>query len=347
MTRRPDDAVRLQAKQANVLWQIARHDEARDAFNAALRQADPDGALKRAHLYTRLGRLEMTELGFEAAAAAFDAAQALLGDDPGCMDDASADQWLEIMLDGLADMHVMRLEPDQALAILEAARPVLETRGTPARRTIFDRVYTMQRLLRRRFRVDEADLASLRRSIEAAEQTGEDKDLGYAKDFLGWALWLRGDLAEATELVQQALTMAERIGETHLRTIAILQLMLAAVRRRDNQALRALIPRAIDTLDDGDTRIAVVMSCQAWLAWQDGRPDEVISLAARIAELAPATIGAGARYKWVHMFPAIAARLQSGAVAEASGDRANPSPSLQLLLNPRPAPPSPINLQIK
>jgi len=317
VTRRPAEAVRLHAKLANVLWRIARHDEARDAFQAALRLAGSVDTLQRAHLYTRLGRLEMTELHYEAAAAAFDAAEALLGDDPGGQDDATADQWLEIMLDGRADMHVMRLEADEALAILEAARPVLEARGTPARRTVFDRVFTMQRLLRNRFRVDDADLASLRRSIEAAEQTGEDKDLGYAIDFLGWAHWLRGDLAEATDNLEQALAMAERIGENHLRVISTLMLMLTALRRHDTDAVRALIPRATETLEAGDTRIAVVMACQAWLAWQDGHPDEVIRLADRIAELDLTTIGSGARYKWVHEFPVMAARLSSDAIAEA------------------------------
>ena len=94
-------------------------------------------ALQRAHLYTRLGRLELTNLHFEAAAAAFDAAEALLGDDPGGWDDATADQWLELMVDGRAAIHSMRFEPDLLLATLERARPMLEARGTPARRHVF------------------------------------------------------------------------------------------------------------------------------------------------------------------------------------------------------------------
>ena len=55
-------AVRLQAKLANVLWRTARHDAARAAFHAALRLANagprPLDPVLRAHLHTRLGRLE-------------------------------------------------------------------------------------------------------------------------------------------------------------------------------------------------------------------------------------------------------------------------------------------------
>jgi class 3 adenylate cyclase/tetratricopeptide (TPR) repeat protein len=311
------EAVRLYAKLANVLWRTARQGEAKDAFQAALRFAGSVDALQRAHLYTRLGRLELTELRYEEASAAFDAAEALLGDDPGSQDDATVDQWLEMMVDGRADMHVMRLEVDESLAILEAARPVLEARGTPARQTSFHRLFTRQRMLRNRFRVDDADIAAMRRSVEAAEHTGEDKDLGYATDFLGWALMLRGDLAEARENLEKALAMAQRIGEYHLRVVSLVALTLTAVRRDDAEAVRTLCRQAFEALAEHDVRMVLAMACQAWLAWQDERPDEVLRLAGSIEEFNPTLLGQGARYRWVHLFPVIAVRLRSDEVCEA------------------------------
>jgi class 3 adenylate cyclase/tetratricopeptide (TPR) repeat protein len=310
-------AVRLNAKQANVLWRVARRDEARTALHEALRLAGRVDPLQRAHLYTRLGRLELTELEFDAAVAALDASEALLGDDPGNADDATADQWLEIMIDGRADVHLMRLEPDAALAMLEKAKPVLEARGTPARRTIFYRQFTLQRLLRNRFRVDESDITRLRKSVEIAAHTGEEKDLGYAIDFLGWAHFLRGDLAEARQHLEQALAMAERIGEGHLRVVSLLALALTALRQHDTATVRALLPRADTAAAHPHSRVAGPKACYAWLAWQDGHPDEVIRLAAEIDALDLTTIGSGARYRWAYLFPLIAARLASGGVAEA------------------------------
>jgi len=356
-TQTPDDAitaaaVRVHARLANVLWRIARREEAREAYRAALRltgateateatgapNAGPLGSRQRAHLYTRLGRLELTELRYAAATAAFDAAEALLGDHAdisrgGDSDDEAVDLWLEIMIDGRADMHVCRFEPDEALAVLEQARPLLEARGTPARRYVFDRVFTMQRQMRNRFRVDEEDIARLRKSVRIAEHTGEEKDLGYATDFLGWALWLRGDLAEARQQLEKALAMAERIGETHLRAISLLALTLTALRRHDTEEVRALIPRV--TAAAGDTeesRVAGAMACQVWLAWQDGQPDEVLRLAGEIAGFDLTTIGSGARYQWVYLFPVIAARLAEGATAEAiAAARQILAPTQQLL----------------
>ena len=278
------DSVRLYAKLANVLWRIGRHDQAGDAFRGALQLGSSVDALQRAHLYTRLGRLEMTNLHYEAAEAAFDAAEALLGSDPHGWDDATVDQWLELMLDGRASIHSMRFEPDLLLETLERARPLLQSRGTPVRRHTFYRQFTMQELIRHRFRVEDSDVARLRRSVELAEQTGEEKDVGYATYFLGWALWLRGDLTEAQQRLEKALAMGKRIGETHLHAVGLLALILTALRRPDTEAVRTLLPEAVRVAEKEQTYVAVTMASQAWLAWQDGHPDEVIRLAGRIEE---------------------------------------------------------------
>ena len=325
----PANAVRLHGKLANVLWRTARRDEARSAFESALRIADagprPLDPLLRARLRIRLGRLELAELGYDAAEAQFTAAEALLGG--GAMrQDAGPEQvdlWLELMLDGRADMHVMRLDPDPALAVLEEARPLVEARGAPPRVTIFYRLWTLQKLLRDRLRVEDEDIANLRASIEAAGHAGEDrdKDVGYATHFLGWALWLRGDLAEATEQLTRAVRLAERIGESHLRDFALLSLTLTALRRRDTRAVRALLAKTVKAAAEvgGETsRFTGAMAVATWLAWQDGRPDEVIRRAAEIDGGRLTTLGSGAMYRWVYLFPLLAARLAAGETAAAA-----------------------------
>jgi class 3 adenylate cyclase/DNA-binding SARP family transcriptional activator/tetratricopeptide (TPR) repeat protein len=336
VTRKDDamaaDTVRLQAKLANVWWRIGRHDQAGAAFRAALQLGGSVDALQRAHLYTRLGRLESTEAQYEAAAAAFDAAEALLGDDPSGWDDATVDQWLEMMIDGRASIHWMRFEPDLLLATLERARPLLESRGSPARRHTFHRQVAMQELIRHRFRVEDADIARLRRSVELAEQTGDEKDVGYALYFLGWALWLRGELTEAEQQLAKALAMGERIGERHLLVTSLLAVTLTALRRHDTETVRALIPQARSVAGKGTIYVALTVAAQAWLAWQDGHPDEVIRLAGRIAEFDLGALVTGARYRWVYLFPLIAARLRSGdAAAAVAAARQILDPAQQLL----------------
>ncbi len=311
------DAVRVHTKLASVLWRIGRREQAGEAFRAGLSLAGAVDELQRAHLYTRLGRLELTNLGFAAAAAAFDAAEALLPGDPGSWDDATADQWLEIMVDGRASMHSMRAEPDLLHATLDRAGPLLAARGTLARRHVYDRQLAMERLIRHRYRVDDAAIAGFRRSLELAQRTDDEKDIGYATHFLGWALWGRGELAEARQRAEAALVMAERIGETHLRSISLMMLVLTAVREHDTESVRTLIPRAMAAAREDDCHVTGVVACESWLAWQDGHPAEVIRLASQIGQFDPATTAFGGRHRWVYLFPLMAARLGSGDTAAA------------------------------
>jgi adenylate cyclase len=325
-------ATRIQAKLANVLWRTARRGEARQAFTEGLRLADAaadadaanaDAVLLRAHLLTRLGRLEMAERRYDAAATAFDAAEALLGTDPMTEDDAVVDQWLEMMLDGRADLYALRNEHDLALATLEVARPVLEARGTPPRKYSFYHVLAIGRVIGNRHRVDDTDIANVRISASAAAQCDDEKDTGYGEFFVGWMLWLHGDLAAAQEHLEKSLALAERIGEAVLLGESLVKLALTALRRHDTEAVRPLAQRAIaaaDAMDSSDSG-ADAKACQVWLAWQDGRPHDVIRLSEELAELGTANtyhVAAGITpHKWIYLWPLIAARLDAGDVAAA------------------------------
>jgi tetratricopeptide (TPR) repeat protein len=219
-------------------------------------------------------------------------------------------------------MHVMRLDPDEALGVLEEVRSLVEARGAPPRKTIFYRLCTVQKLLRNRLRVEDEDIANLRAAVAAADHAGEDrdKDVGYATHFLGWALWLRGDMAQAAEELNKAVRLADRIGESQLRAFALLSLTLTALRRRDTRAVRTLLPKAFRAVEESGgeaSRVTVGMAAAAWLAWQDGRPEEVVRLAAEIAEWRLGTFGSGVLYRWVYLFPLLAAHLAAGATAEA------------------------------
>jgi tetratricopeptide (TPR) repeat protein len=194
-----DAAVELRAKLANVLWRTGRRGEARAAFREALGLDDGRDQIRRAHLTTRLGRLEMADLCYEAATEAFDAAGALLPGNPAEKDAATAEEWLELMVDGRAALYVMHDEPALALATLEAVRPVLEASGTPARKYSFYMHIAYSRVMHNGYRVDEADIADMRRALAAAAQGDEEKDVGYATYFLARLLWLRGDLTAAQE----------------------------------------------------------------------------------------------------------------------------------------------------
>ncbi|HET9967627.1 MAG TPA: hypothetical protein VFQ68_05285, partial [Streptosporangiaceae bacterium] len=309
----------LLAKLANVLWRTGRRGAARSAFTEALRLASEDGMLRRAHLLIRLGRLEEADGRHEEAWAAWDAAETLLGENPGERDTTIARLWLELMVDGRACQYTHQGQPERALAVLAAVRPVLEVVGLPATRYSFYLHLVMARVLQNGCQADENDLADLRRGLAAAMHSEEEKDVGYAAFFVGQFQWLLGDLAQAGEYLERALAMAERIGESILLGRSLLGLALTALRRHDPEGVRALLPRvlaAAGTMGHAHY-LAGARAVQAWLAWQDGRCDDVLALAGEFGALETATQDTWDYYGLVHLWPLVAAHLDAGDLAAA------------------------------
>lgn len=222
-------------------------------------------------------------------------------------------------MDGRAGLYTMRNEPEAALAVLDTVRPVLEASGTPARRYSFYMHLALGRVMQNGYRVDEADIATMRQSVAAAAQGDEEKDVGYATFFLARALWLYGDLAAAQEQMERALAMAERIGESILIGQSVLGLALAALRRHDTEAVRALMGRIMamaETMTSYEYT-AGAKACLAWLAWQDRRSEDVIKLSEQIAELMATAVGSGFYQGLIYLWPLIAVHLDAGHLAEA------------------------------
>ena len=177
----------------------------------------------------------------------------------------------------------------------------------------------MARVMRNRYRVDEADIAIMRESLAAAAQGDEEKDVGYATFFLGRVLWLHGDLAAAQEHLERALAMAERIGESILLGQSLLGLALTALRRHDTEAVRALAPRAMRRPRTWPAPSSWPGPRRAWPGWpgRTGARHDVITLSGEIAELIAGTGRLGFYHGLVHRWPLVAVHLETGHVASA------------------------------
>jgi hypothetical protein len=110
-----------------------RYAEGRQVVTEGLAAVNPENALSAARLQALLGRLEIADHNHQAALFAFDAAVAILGDEPAELDQASLDLWLEVQVDGRVYLHYWLNQPDKAAAILGRAGPVIEARGSPRR----------------------------------------------------------------------------------------------------------------------------------------------------------------------------------------------------------------------
>jgi class 3 adenylate cyclase/DNA-binding SARP family transcriptional activator/tetratricopeptide (TPR) repeat protein len=311
-------ALALRGKLAHLLWRIGRRPEARAVMDDALRSAGPGDSLQSAGLQAFLGQMEIDERHYDAAAAAYDAAEELLGGGGGDKDEVAIRQWLDVMVEGRAQLHLHRKEPELALAVLSEARPVLEARGSPAQKHLFYRNLAWQAAMKGHFRVDEEIIANMRKAAAAAAEGGDESDIAWAALFLGFFLMLRGDLGEAQEQWESSLAVAERSADNILRAANLVCSALVAVRRHDVEAVRYLAPQAVVACEVPLPEfVGAGKGCLAWLAWQDERANDVVTLANEAAEHFRTALGPMTFWKWVYLWPLVAVRLGDDSVGEA------------------------------
>ena len=228
------------------------------------------------------------------------------------------DLWLELQLNGRAQLHYWRNEPALGMAVLEASRPVVETRGSVDQKKTFYDSLVMQQLRETRYRVDDEILANERAALAAAEELCGERDLAWAFFMMGFCLLWRGELVEARERLEMALAGAERTGDVLLRTRTLCYLNVAALRSHDTDTVRRLAPQAMAAGEAAayPEYVAAAKATLAWLAWQEDRFEDVVTLGEEALQLWGTTIVSYSWY-WPCLWPMIAVRLRSGQIAEA------------------------------
>ena len=140
---------------------------------------------------------------------------------------------------------------------------------------------------------------------------------------LGKALLYNGELVEADEKLKAGLAALERVDDPQDRAWCLCVLCLLEVRRRDPEAVRSLSRQARDAAISAEMPLwsAAATATEAWIAWKDGRPQEVVDLAREARELsltlshlAPALIS---QFEGLWLWPLISVHLASGHIAAA------------------------------
>jgi hypothetical protein len=294
-----------------------QRNDARHAYREAIRHLGPEDALRCAQLHAWLGATETQDRCFDAAQAEFEAALSLLGEDPGGRDQATADVWMELMYIR-SEHYRSRSQPDKVLAIFDEIRPVVETRGPLHGKAGILRVSAQARAALNGYRVSQEDIADMARATEMVSALA-DHGAAWSHMLLGYFAFMRGDVELSRENLERSLALAEQFGAAQLRAASAVVLPLTALRRHDTEAVRKLGPEAVAACEGigFPEWVAMAKGSLAWLAWQDGRPDEVLALAAECDELMKAPHGPEIFVNWVRLWPVVAVHLAAGRTAEA------------------------------
>ena len=323
-------AVELRAQLADVLWRNNRLAEARKTLQEALVLVGPERPLRAASLQARLGRVEaesgrqgQSDQYHQAAMAALDAAEGLLGNYTEERSDEWVDIWLEVLIDGRTNLHNWRCEPERAIEVLARARPVAEARGSPSRKAGLFLQLATQRIIECGGQFDQGTVALMRIALQAAEHGANEHLLAICLTAMGEALLNNGELVEADEKLKAGLAAHERVDDPQHRAWCLLLRCLLDVRRQDVEAVRSLSRQAREAAISADMPLwlAAATATEAWIAWKDGRPEEVVGLAREARELFLAVghlaLAAIPQFEGLWLWPLISVHLASGNLAAA------------------------------
>jgi tetratricopeptide (TPR) repeat protein len=311
-------AHRLWYKLAGPTARIGRRTDERYALHQALALTSSFDSLTLARIHGRLAYNCTEDRRYDAAQVHFETAQKLLPDNPMGADQLVVDLWI-VLMNSWSEHYRNQSLYAQELATLEKARPVVEVHGTLRQRSgnLFLIAKAQAELVR--YRVTDEVLAGMRLAMEMVPDRGQQEGDGWQLLLYGYLAFLKGDVELAGEQAERALTMAEKKGEAQLRAGCMFFRPMVALRGHDVDGVRELGPLGVQACEEigFPEWVANAKGTLAWLAYQDGRHDDVLELAAECDELMNAPHGPEVFLNWVRLWPVVAVHLSAGRVGPA------------------------------
>jgi tetratricopeptide (TPR) repeat protein len=246
---------------------------AREAFGAALVDSAHEQELARGRRLRKSARTWERQHQHSRALEEFAHAETQLGDTKLTEEHEAPwwHEWVQIQVDKTWDLYWLA-KVDELSALVERVRPVVERHGVPFQRAQFYQALVHTALRRERYaRLDEA-IDYGRRSLAAAEQCEDPREIALARFFLAFPLLCAGELSESEPLFVAAIDTADRIGDTTLQARFLSYYAVLHRRAGRVEQTRAVAERAATIAERGAMfdYVGVSHACLAWAAWKEG-----------------------------------------------------------------------------
>jgi tetratricopeptide (TPR) repeat protein len=246
---------------------------ARDSFQAALADSPEEASVGRGRRLRKCARTWERQHQHGRALDEFARAEEQLGDS--ALAEKHTDEWwhewVQVQVDKTWDLYWLA-RVDELSALIDRVRPVVEQHGVASQRAQFFQALVHTVLRRERYaRLDQA-IDYGRKSLAAAEQCDDLRELALAQFFLAFPLLCDGQLEEAEPLFQSAIVSADRIGDATLQARFLSYCAVLYRRAGRVEPSRRMAERAATIAEQGRMLdyVGVSHACLAWAAWKVG-----------------------------------------------------------------------------
>jgi hypothetical protein len=246
---------------------------AREAFDSALGDSAQDQPVERGRRLRKCARTWERQHLHGKALEEFAKAEAQLGDALLAEEHEASwwHEWVQLQVDKTWDLYWLA-KVDELSKLVERVRPVVEKRGAPFQRAQFYQALVHTTLRRERYARLEEAIEYGRKSLAAAEECHDPRELALARFFLAFPLLCDGQLKESEPLFVAAIDVADRIGDTTLQArflsyYAVLHRRAGRVEQTREVAERAAVIAERGAMFD---YVGAAHGCLAWAAWKGG-----------------------------------------------------------------------------
>ncbi|MHB8868864.1 MAG: AAA family ATPase [Thermoleophilia bacterium] len=316
------EAAKLHEGIGDGLSLAARREEAVESYLRAASLVAPEDRLSRARLQRKTGAAWLTDQEPARAQSSLDSAEEILGPAPATAagEPDQAIDWtrekLEITLQRMAAFYFCGYL-DELSSLLEEARPLAASAGTPQQQAVFATHYLALAFRRERFRVSPETLGYAREHWRRLYLSG-DKSLACEAEFqLGFALLWADKIGDAQGHLSRCIDLAEATADhSHLvraRTyLSVVHRLQARVEEAREEAVRVVERAALAHLP------GYVAAGKATLAWAglrlgDAAQAEEHAREALMLWRAPSAYP----FEWLARWPLVHMTDRSGRPAEA------------------------------
>ena len=306
---------RLHEQLGDVLALMGRHEEAHQAYTAALDRAPASDKLWRTRLRCQVANTWRSRQRFPEATEAYDAAIGLLGPEPAGQDPEWWQVWLDIQL-ARADMLYFASELSELGQLCRELEGIVTAHGSVKQRSNFFHVLVMLDNRQSRFRPSAETVAHVTTSLELARETGDRQLIDFKMFGRGFTLLWFGDLEAAEKQLWAALGQAEQTGDLPLQDRCLAYLSIACRLKADKGQVRAYTEQGLEAAraEQNPIYIGVAKANVAWLHFRKGNLGEALREgSAALEQWRPLAYP----IEWLARWPLLAIRLSRGQVDQA------------------------------
>ena len=308
----------------DVLTLTGQHTEARNAYQSSLALLHADAGIWQARLYRKIGRTLDVQEQYDQELHAYERAEAALVRDQPERTPAWWQDWIDIQM-GRIELYYYRGQIQEMTEHVEHTRPVLQQYGLPTQRGEFLRCLVLSSFWRdfctgrrERYTTSDETLGYAHALLAARLETGNEREVGWARFYLGATCLWHSDLDEAEEQLQAGLTLGERTGDATLQARCLGNVIHVYRNRGQVEETRRAGLRALAFATEAHMPyyIGMAKANLAWVAWREGKLAEARELGrAALALWSQSSIFMPVR--WTALWPLIGTELAQERIPEA------------------------------